>query len=367
MNIDRLSYSSIKMYLEGCQRLLYERKVNNNVSEFNTQYFNKGKALHSALESYYNKSVKGKKFSRRNFDTICASYGIIEVEELNDNYSVFENFVKTRNYEKYEIIETELKFDIYTKNGVRLGGFMDLVYKDGEDIYIVDFKSDIVERNYDIQKMVYSVAIRYLFDAKKYNFVLDFLNSKPYLQEIDDKTLEEYENKLSIIDESVRSCEFEELEHRSGPHCASCPEEILLSCPIYKRAMEASSTAKEEVKKIDNKVLDERSDIMSSIKILNSRKDQIDQYLKQNAEKEGFNSSLNSNIKLSPNRRYTYNLKKLYKKFGNKILDIAKVSAKDIKSSLEKDELEYAEATKESKITGVKLTVSKKKNRSDKK
>jgi len=170
MEIDYISYSSSKLFLDGCQRLFWERKVNNYRAFFDTEYFAKGKAIHKCLENYYLMSKTKEVFTEKDFNAIFATFGIINKKIIKESYDVFLNYVSTRNYERFNIIQPEYSFDTYTDEGIRIKGFIDLVYKDGDDLYVVDFKSDIVERQYDIQKIIYSVAIRNLFKAKRYFF-----------------------------------------------------------------------------------------------------------------------------------------------------------------------------------------------------
>jgi hypothetical protein len=351
MKLEYLSYSGLSTWVEKCQRLLWEKNENDFRPFFENEFTNYGKAFHCALDTFYKNTLINKPFTEDDFNAIFIKYNILDLEKNKESYETFKHFVKKRDYENKNIIGTEEKFDIYLPNGVRLLGFFDLIYEDGDSLYIVDFKTDHMRRDYFLQRIVYTVAARILYqNYKNYYFVIDFINFDSY-QYDHTHDFQEFYQFISNTWDVIINSDLDSLEHRPGPHCMSCPEEVLKTCPYFKQAL---SYKDKGVNDISPKLINEKNKIEKLIDVLEARKSMINSKLMEYYEKEVNESGKdivsigNTLLSLSQREISAFPYEKAKQLFGDKINASLDVSLTKLKKILDKDELKKFE---ENKIT----------------
>src|SRR4030042_3682202 len=93
------------------------------------------------------------------------------------NSPILQRVIKSGNYQK------EVPFT-YKNNGTIFEGVMDVVFKEGNDLVVLDFKTDLVKQDdlnskvehYRPQAIVYSDAIKTIFGLAPKEVILFFLH-----------------------------------------------------------------------------------------------------------------------------------------------------------------------------------------------
>lgn len=346
MKLDYLSYSTLQNWLKKCQRPIYEKKENGIIVPFSSKHTSKGQAFHKAFEVYY-EAVKNKKSLD---DPIFISAELAkytqDAKERKEWLKDVMDFIAKRPYKEKNILGTEVSFDcLTTKEGVVIHGFVDLVYEDGDSLYCVDFKTDFMIRDYSIQKLVYSVAMRYLYPGySNYYFVLDFVYFDAIEEQISDNEFEENSKELEIYWTGMIEANIKNLIYRPGQACASCPENAMKECRYYKLALQYKKVVENPDSAITDELLEERKTISSQMKLLDERLNSINETIRLAVgDSDELITESGIKIKMVPNRRYSFPTEKLFDQFGKKILSGLTISKTSLAKLLDKDEFEIAQ------------------------
>jgi hypothetical protein len=351
MKIDYLSYSTLKAWTGGCQRVVFEKKNNGVQKPFDSVFTIRGRAVHKALEEYYKAKKSDKKFTRSSFNSAVASIGVFDKEEQDDLFSMVEKYLEDRDYSHHEIIGTEVKFDIITPHGIPLFGYMDLVHADGKNLYVRDFKTDFMMREYNDQFLVYSVVMRELFPGyDNYYFVLDFINFEEVTLEVTQEVADANNETLASVFEAIQQAELSDLEYRPGQSCGSCPSDVMKSCRYYKEALKCKNVMTNDKSAVID-LLKEREKISISLKVLSTQKDNIDALLKLNLENNGPQTIDNYSIKFSTRKTASFDYMAMKKAFGNKVEGCASLTKTALFKILDKQEQAIAETMATYKIS----------------
>ena len=168
--------------IEKSKELFIDKYINKIPEIKLSEPFKKGKEIH-ALANYY----------------LSGQY-ITKLENaLNDDSKRIWNTLKNSKYFSFECIKTE-----YTLNAkideFWIGGRIDAIVKNGEDYYILDYKTGQIPQNpeFDSQTMVYLYCLdKMLLKYKSLNFV--YLGLKDYSEKkitLNSQLKKEYEKRL---------------------------------------------------------------------------------------------------------------------------------------------------------------------------
>ena len=174
-----ISPAMLNLYRD-CEYKFYYQYVEQISPPVLEENFSDGKNIHN-LASYYLKGNDVDKY---------------EVQ-LSEKESLFWSRLKTNPYFKYEVVgvETSLSMRI---DDYWIGGRLDAVVKNGDDYYILDYKTGGVtaDKTYDYQTMVYLLLCDEFYKNKSsLTFVyLDLKNNKevkiPFTKQLKDDYLE---------------------------------------------------------------------------------------------------------------------------------------------------------------------------------
>ncbi len=175
---------------ELCPRKFWFKYIKNINMPTDDEVFETGKNIH-ALASYYLK--------KENIDKMENS--------LSKNESEMWVYLKSSRYFEYEVIGCE--YNLFFKQGkIFLGGRLDALVKNGEEYYILDYKSGSVPKDpkYDYQTMIYILAVKEFFRTENINFIyIDLRNKKEFSIKYTKELGNEYNKKLS---ETIRKVEL---------------------------------------------------------------------------------------------------------------------------------------------------------------
>lgn len=183
-DIGIISPVMLKLFSE-CSGKFYYRYIEQIASPKLDKAFVIGKNIH-AMASYYLKGENIAKFEN------C----------LTEKESEFWQYLKNNKYFKYDVIGIEKGlsacFDDYW-----LGGRLDAIVKQNNNIFILDYKTGGVSGDmiYDYQTMVYLLLCdRYFDNYENLSFVyLDLKNRKDVVVEFNDDLKKEYKFRLLNI------------------------------------------------------------------------------------------------------------------------------------------------------------------------
>lgn len=193
---------------EICPKKFYFRYVKNIAMPVNDEVFELGKNIH-ALASYY--------LRKENIDKMEGS--------LNERESFLWQYLKTVPYFAYEAVATEYNLTVKVSDKF-FGGRLDALVKQGEEFYILDYKTGAAPKNskYDFQTMIYMLAVRAYYNTNNVTFVyLDLKNKTEVVIKLTEQLVKEYELKL---DEIVTRINKEEYKTNKK----SCPCEYDIIC-----------------------------------------------------------------------------------------------------------------------------------------
>ena len=167
---------------QDCPIKFYYRYIEQIPSVLPDKNFETGKNIH-ALASYY---LKGSDVS--------------DLERvLNQNEKEMWEYLKNNNYFKFETVGIEKNISVKLDE-FWIGGRIDSIVKNGEDYYILDYKTGSIsdDMTYDIQTMVYLLLCDEMFKSKNsLSFVYLDLKKKREVKTILTEDLrKEYELKL---------------------------------------------------------------------------------------------------------------------------------------------------------------------------
>ena len=179
----QISPNMLKTY-EVCARKFYYRYVKNISMPSNDDIFVLGKNIH-ALASYY-----------LNGENIDAMEQSLSPKEIG-----FWNYLKNLEYLQYKVINTEYNLS-FRFNDVYLGGRLDALVKNGEDIFILDYKTGSIPKNakFDYQTIVYLLAVSKLYNTNNVTFIyIDLKNKLEEKIKLTEELKIEYAQKLEDI------------------------------------------------------------------------------------------------------------------------------------------------------------------------
>ena len=168
-------------YLQGIQM-----PVNDEIFEF-------GKNIH-ALASYY--------LRKENIDKMEKSLSKKELEVWT--------YLKSSKYFGFDVINTE--YNLSVKLGKYFfGGRIDALVKDGEQYYILDYKTGSAPKNakYDYQTMIYMLCVHEFFKTDNVTFVyIDLKHKEEVMIPLLTEMISEYKNKLQLISDKIEAYEY---------------------------------------------------------------------------------------------------------------------------------------------------------------
>ncbi len=177
-----ISPAMLKVFEECQQKFIYMYLDKISLQQ-NKYFYEKGKNIH-AIASYFLKGQDTKK---------------IEMALNGEEKSIW-NYLKSTKYFKYDVIGSEYQLSCKIDNEW-IGGRLDALVKNGEDYYILDYKTGSIPQNpqYDYQTMVYLLCADK--KIKKYNslsFVyLDLKNNDEKSIKFSKEIQKEYIEKIT--------------------------------------------------------------------------------------------------------------------------------------------------------------------------
>lgn len=197
----QFSPNMLKTY-ELCPKKFFYRYVKNISMPVNDEIFEFGKNIH-ALASYY--------LRKENLSKMEAS--------LSEREKAVWEYLKSVKYFSYEVVNTE--YNLSVKIGENFfGGRLDALVKDGENYYILDYKTGAIPKGakYDFQTIIYILAVKEFFQTENITFVYIDLKNKDELKIVYTPELEkEYREKLITTAQKINS--QEEITKKSDCAC----------------------------------------------------------------------------------------------------------------------------------------------------
>ena len=189
---------------EECPRKFDFRYIQGIQMPVNDEIFEFGKNIH-ALASYY--------LRKENIDKMEKS--------LTDKESKVWNYLKSSKYFSYDVINTE--YNLAVRVGKHFfGGRLDALVKNGEQYYILDYKTGSAPKNakYDYQTMIYALCVHEFFKTDNVIFVyIDLRHKEEVCIKLTESLVSEYKSKLQQISEKIDT-----FEH--APKKQSCIDEL---------------------------------------------------------------------------------------------------------------------------------------------
>lgn len=187
-----ISPAMMKIF-EECQQkyiFIYVDKINLPQNKY---FYEKGKNIH-AMANYF---IKG--------------YDTSKLENaLNTTEKEIWNYLKSTEYFKYEFVKSEYQLSSKLEESW-IGGRLDALVKQGENYYILDYKTGSAPENaeFDYQTMVYLLCVdKYLKNYESLKFVyLDLKNKEEKVIEFSEKLKNEYENRIKNTLSKMKSVE----------------------------------------------------------------------------------------------------------------------------------------------------------------
>lgn len=170
---------------ENCQKKYYFKYVQNISVPQPVSFFEKGKNIH-ALANYYLRGTDISSLLPALSDEEKQIWGRL----LNNEF-----FQKT-----YVNSEYNLSAKI---NDFWIGGRLDALMRDGDDYFILDYKTGAIPKNpeYDYQTMVYLICadrVLKVYNSLKFVYI-DLKNNKNYVINFDSDKKVEYINALTLL------------------------------------------------------------------------------------------------------------------------------------------------------------------------
>ena len=188
----QLSPNMLKTF-EACPKKFYLRYVKNISMPVNDDIFEFGKNIH-ALASYY--------LRKENIDQMEKALSPREAEVWK--------YLKGIKYFGFEVVNTE--YNLAVKVGdCFFGGRLDALVKDGENYYILDYKTGAIPKNpkYDFQTIIYLLAVKEFFKTENVTFVyLDLKNRDEVKIRLTPELEAEYKEKLIKTSKKIAGEDF---------------------------------------------------------------------------------------------------------------------------------------------------------------
>ncbi len=198
--------------IEECPRKYFYMYVDKISLPQNKKLFERGKNIH-AIASYF---IKG--------------FDVAKLEEaLTSTEKEIWEYLKNTKYFSYEFINSEYQISFKLDENW-FGGRLDALVKNGDDYYILDYKTGAIPKNpeYDYQTMIYLLAVDRLLNPKykSLNFVyLDLKNKDEKFIKFSDDFREKYEENLKKVAEKIKIAQNSPKILKQGNKC---------NCDYYK-------------------------------------------------------------------------------------------------------------------------------------
>ncbi len=201
---NNFSPNMLKTY-KSCPRKYFYQYVENIQVPKSSIPFEKGKKIH-ALANYF---LQGVNISR------------IETALTESERQAWELLLNNPYFRK-DCLHSE--YTLTCKLGeYRVGGRLDAVVCDGENYYILDYKTGSIPKNpeYDFQTMVYLLCLdRVLASYESLSFVyINLKDRKDYVIEFDPKLKSKYEE---LVEEACQKISSDTLYNPSETACQRC-------------------------------------------------------------------------------------------------------------------------------------------------
>lgn len=204
MKYNNFSPNMLKTYQTCPKKFYYKYCENISVPVF-ASIFEKGKKIH-ALANYYLQNIN---ISR------------IETALTDEERRIWQSLLENPFFQK-ECFKSEYQLSCKIGN-YWVGGRLDAIVRDGEDYYILDYKTGSVPKNpeYDYQTMVYLLALdKFLGKYDSLSFVyINLKDKRNHVIKFDDTMKLKYETLINDICEEINS---EVLYQCDKYNCSRC-------------------------------------------------------------------------------------------------------------------------------------------------
>lgn len=209
------SPNMIKTY-QSCPKKYYFQYVENINVPKSSLPFEKGKKIH-ALANYYLQKIKIDRIEtaltpqEREIWELLKANPFYNMDYLKSEFTLNISLTPHPTLSDTAYSLTQLvprRFELVSpkgrgKNSYWLGGRLDAIVHNGDDYYILDYKTGSVPQNpeFDPQTMIYLLcADRYLKDYHSLSFVyIDLKNKQNYVVQFNEQLKERYEKELINI------------------------------------------------------------------------------------------------------------------------------------------------------------------------
>ena len=201
------SPNMLKTFNDCPKKYYFRYEINISVPQ-KSGIFEKGKKIH-ALANYYLRGCDITKLEKT-----------LSKEELEAW-----NLLKSDQFLQKEYVNSE--YNLSCRVGQYfVSGRLDALVKDGDDYFILDYKTGSVPKNpdFDYQTMIYLLAVKKLFkDAKSVTFVyIDLKNRKHNLTVLTNDLQIEYEKELVKICDKIQLLKKSYKYSKNTNNCKYC-------------------------------------------------------------------------------------------------------------------------------------------------
>lgn len=293
MKVDHLSPSRIGVYLQCPERYWYKYESGKTVSSEYDYAGNStiGVAVHKVLDEF-NKDNKGKfvkdiepvdiDYRITRFRAIWKDLGAHNPELAPSGEELIKNYFT--NYKKYlpsdaQILDSEFMFEFYLENGIPIKGIIDVIYKVGKSLLVIDYKTgryapsqeEIAD---DIQLSLYDLAMKEKYpraesiDLAIYNLVHGLVKTS--------RTDSDRVRVLSFLESLYATIESDKTHTaKLNNLCSWC--DYKKDCKAYNEILETDSKSLVSMKYISSdpsKLIAYLSDLRVKSKILEEHQEQ---------------------------------------------------------------------------------------------
>ena len=191
----------------------------------------KGSIIHKILEEEIPLNLLKEKIATLMESVVDKTKGINHDSTIDSIYKLVENYYDSEIFKRYEAYKNyNNEYEIYAKvENYFIYGIIDKVIFDGENVFILDYKTDSLSKYSSLEKLelyrpqltFYALLISKLYPKiKQVNCSLIFIEDPKEVPtfKVDRIQLTEFEQKLNGIVNSIRKGEFK----TKISHCKSC-------------------------------------------------------------------------------------------------------------------------------------------------
>lgn|SRR5574344_118801 len=169
--------------------------------------FEKGKNVHT-IANYF---LKGENIEK--FENILTKDELISWKSLKNN-----------KYFNLQNLKTEYELSLKINAETVIGGRIDAIFKDAENIYILDYKTGAIPKNpeNDFQTIVYLLCVCEKFQTHNLKFIyIDLKNNQNIEIDFDENIKQKYLEKIKATCEKIEICIKTE-DFKQAPNKAFC-------------------------------------------------------------------------------------------------------------------------------------------------